>query len=122
MDAGPADNPFMNREVIDEELRSAIETRRELGEEMEPAVIDAFVARIEQRLAERDGASDLALMRKREHQKEMVLASMGISIPLLAIAAIFTGLAGVIAVCLALCRDRGRLQPELRSTLLARTR
>ena len=51
---------------------------------------------------ERDGASDLALMRKREHQKEMVLASMGISIPLLAIAAIFTGLPGVIAVCLTL--------------------
>ena len=92
----------MDREVIDEELHSAIGTRRELGEEMEPAVIDAFVARIEQRLVERDGASDLALMRKREHQKEMVLASMGISIPLLAIAAIFTGLPGVIAVCLTL--------------------
>ena len=40
----------MDREVIDEELHSAIGTRRELGEEMEPAVIDAFVARIEQRL------------------------------------------------------------------------
>ena len=89
----------MDREVIDEELRSAIGRRRELGEEMEPAVIDAFVARIEQRLVERDGARRAALMRKREHQKEMVLASMGISIPLLAIAAIFTGLPGVIAVC-----------------------
>jgi hypothetical protein len=102
MDASPADNPFMNSEVINEELRSAIETRRELGEEMEPAVIDAFVARIERRLAERDGASELALLHKREHQKEMVLASMAISIPLLAIAAIFTGLPGVVAVCLAL--------------------
>ena len=31
-----------------------------------------------------------------------VLGAMGVSIPLLAIAAIFTGLAGVIAVCAAL--------------------
>ena len=34
--------------------------------------------------------------------KEMVLGSMAVSIPLLAIAAIFTGLPGVIAVCAAL--------------------
>ena len=32
----------------------------------------------------------------------MVLGAMGISVPLLAIAAIFTGLAGVIVVCAAL--------------------
>jgi hypothetical protein len=92
----------MSNDVIHDELRSAIETRKELGGEMEPAVIDAFVARIERRLAERDGATELALQNKREHQKEMVLGSMAVSIPLLAIAAIFTGLAGVIAVCIAL--------------------
>jgi small-conductance mechanosensitive channel len=85
-----------------EELQAAIEARKEVGAEMEPAVIDAFVARIEQRLAERDEERERALKRKREHQKEMVLGAMGISIPLLAIAAIFTGLAGVIAVCAAL--------------------
>jgi hypothetical protein len=69
---------------------------------MEPAVIDAFVDRIERRLAERRGVDQFAIERKREHQKEMVLGSMAISIPLLAIAAIFTGLAGVVAVCVAL--------------------
>jgi hypothetical protein len=69
---------------------------------MEPALVDAFVARIEQRLVERDHASEYALQRKREHQKEMVLRSMAISIPLVALAAIFTGLAGVITVCVAL--------------------
>jgi hypothetical protein len=84
------------------ELRSAIEARKELGEEMEPAVIDAFVARIERRLIEDADRGERALQRKRVHQKEMVLGSMGISIPLLAIAAIFTGLAGVIVVCAAL--------------------
>jgi hypothetical protein len=88
--------------VIREELRSTIEARKELDDEMEPALIDAFVARIEKRLAERGGRDELALQRRRDHQKEMVLGSMGISVPLLAFAAIFTGLAGVITVCVAL--------------------
>jgi hypothetical protein len=85
-----------------EELEAAIEARKELGEEMEPAIIDGFVERIEQRLAERGTESERALKAKREHQKEMVLGAMGISIPLFVVAAIFTGLAGVIAVCAAL--------------------
>jgi hypothetical protein len=88
--------------VLRDEVRSAIEARRELGEEMEPALIDAFVARIEQRLADRAQHSAWALEQKRNHQKEMVLGSMGIAVPLLAFAAIFTGLAGVIAVCVAI--------------------
>ncbi len=85
-----------------EELEAAIETRRELGEEMEPAVIDAFVERIERRLVERDDTREKALKRKRDHQRDMVLGGMAISIPMLAIAAIFTGLPGVIVVCAAL--------------------
>ena len=92
----------MADDVVKDELRVAIETRKELGDEMEPAVIDAFVERIERRLAERGNASQWALQSKREHQKEMVLGSMAISVPLLALAAIFTGLPGVIAVCVAL--------------------
>ena len=81
-----------------EELRAAAAARAELGDEMEPAVIDAFVERIERRL----GDGERALQRKRDHQKEMVLGAMGISVPLFITAAIFTGLAGVIAVCVAL--------------------
>lgn len=69
---------------------------------MEPALIDAFVERVEHRLAEVETERERSLKRKRDHQKEMVLGAMGISIPLLAIAAIFTGLAGVLAVCAAL--------------------
>jgi hypothetical protein len=88
--------------VLREELRAAIEARKELGEEMEPAVIDAFVARLERRLADRADQEERALKRKRDHQKEMVLGSMGISVPLFAIAAVFTGLPGVVAVCVAL--------------------
>jgi hypothetical protein len=93
----------MSDRVADrEELAAAAEASRELGAEMEPAVMDAFVDRIEQRIAAREDSRERALKRKRDHQKEMVLGGMGISIPLLAIAAVFTGLPGVIAVCVAL--------------------
>lgn len=85
-----------------DELEAAIEARKELGAEMEPAVIDAFVERIERQVAQRGEKSERALQKRREHQKEMVLGAMGLSIPLLAVAAIFTGLAGVIVVCGAL--------------------
>jgi hypothetical protein len=93
----------MSERVIPrEELEAAVDARKELGAEMEPAVIDAFVERIERRLEQRAGESEQALKRKRAHQKEMVLGAMGISIPLFALAAIFTGLAGVIVVSAAL--------------------
>jgi hypothetical protein len=85
-----------------DELEAAIEARKELGADMEPAIIDGFVERIERRLAERETESERSLRAKREHQKEMVLGAMGISVPLFVVAAIFTGIAGVIAVCAAL--------------------
>ena len=88
--------------AVKEELTAALAARRELGEELEPAVIDAFVERIEKRIDKRVGSNEKALKRKQDHQKEMVLGAMGISIPLMAIAAVFTGLPGVLAVCLAL--------------------
>ena len=93
----------MTEELVPrDELQVAISARKELGQEMEPALVDAFVERIEKRIAERQGESEQSLRRKREHQKEMVLGSMALSIPLFAMAAIFTGLAGVIVVCAAL--------------------
>jgi Flp pilus assembly protein TadB len=92
----------VNEIVRRDELEAAVEARKELGNDMEPALVDSFVERIERRLSERSEESERSLKRKREHQKEMVLGAMGISIPLLAIAAIFTGLAGVIVVCAAL--------------------
>lgn len=85
-----------------EEIEAAIEARKELGAELEPAVIDTFVERIEKSIVKRDDQREKALKRRRDHQKEMVLGAMALSIPLMAIAAIFTGLAGVIAVCVAI--------------------
>ena len=99
---GPHNAVMSDDAVLKQELRTAIAARKELGDEMEPAVIDAFVERIERRLADGADERERALKRRRDHQKEMVLGSMAISIPLLAIAAIFTGLQGVIAVCVAL--------------------
>jgi hypothetical protein len=93
----------MSEELVPkDELRATIEARKELGEDMEPALVDSFVERIEQRLAQRGGESEQSLRRKRDHQKEMVLGAMSISIPVFVIAAIFTGLAGVIVVSAAL--------------------
>jgi hypothetical protein len=91
-----------DKALMSEELEAAIAARTGMGAEMEPAVIDAFVARIERRLVERADRDEQALKRKRDHEKEMVLGSMAISIPLFALAAVFTGLAGVVAVLVAL--------------------
>jgi hypothetical protein len=93
----------MSEELVPkDELRATIEARKELGKDLEPALIDSFVERIEQRLAERGGASEQSLRRKREHQQGMVLGGMALSIPFFAIAAIFAGLTGMIVVCTAL--------------------
>jgi hypothetical protein len=43
-----------------------------------------------------------AVAARRELGEEMVLGSMGIAVPLLGLAAAFTGLPGVIVVCIAL--------------------
>jgi hypothetical protein len=88
--------------VINDELQAAVDARRELGDDMEPILVDAFVARIEQRLEGRADADERALKRARDHQKQMVLGEMALSVPLLAIAAVFAGLQGVIVVCIAL--------------------
>ena len=84
--------------VPNDDLRQALATRRELGPEYEDEIADSFVAKLEQRLAQRDSQ----LKRRRDHQKELILGSMGISIPLLAIAAVFAGLPGIALVCGAL--------------------
>ena len=90
----------MSDEIVPrDELRAAVEARKEVGEDLEPALVDAFVERIERRLEQRKGESEQSLKRKRDHQKEMVLGAMAISVPLFVIAAIFTGLAGILVVC-----------------------
>ena len=93
----------MSEPIVEkDELEATIGARKELGAEMEPALIDAFVERIERRVAERESDRERSLKARRDHQKELILGAVGISVPLFALAAIFTGLAGVLAVCAAL--------------------
>jgi hypothetical protein len=84
-----------------DELQAALAARREVGEELEPQVIDAFVERIERRIEER--ARELAPQRKRAGvDRGLVLGTMALSIPLLAIAGGLAGLAGIVFVCAAI--------------------
>ena len=82
-----------------DELKAALEARRELGAELEPQVIDGFVERIEQRIEQR--ARELQ-PRRSGPDKGLVLASLGISIPLLGIAGGIAGLPGIALVCVAI--------------------
>ena len=85
-----------------DEVESALAARRELGPEYEDEILDAFLAKVEERLEQRGSTyeqAEKALKRRRDHQREMILGSMGIAVPLFVVAAIFTGLAGIIVVC-----------------------
>jgi hypothetical protein len=91
------------RERTREELKAAILARTELGTELEPQVIEGFVDRIEQRLEELRREAKLA----RKGQKDrsdfslaLAIVSLGVSIPLTAIAGGTVGLAGILVVWL----------------------
>ena len=76
-----------------EEARAALEARRELGPAYDDAVVDALVEKIEQRLAERPPADREGAI------TPLALGSLGLSIPLIAIAANFADmLRGIDAV------------------------
>ena len=81
-----------------EELRNALEARRELGPDYEDEIVEAFAAKLERRLEQQDSQ----LKRRRDHQKEMTLGAMGVSIPLVVVAGIFGGVPGIALVCGAL--------------------
>ncbi len=85
-----------------QELEATVQARRELGASHDDELIEGFLERLDRRLAEGATERERSLKRRREHQKEMILGAMGISIPLLAIGAVFAGLAGIIVVCAAL--------------------
>jgi hypothetical protein len=64
--------------VLKQELQAAMEARKELGDDMEPAVIDAFVERIERRLEHREGTREPA--ERRPIPVLLPLGSLGIGI------------------------------------------
>ena len=81
-----------------EEIKAAIEARRELGSEMEPHVIDSFVDRIEKRIDERATRRIPAQRHGREGSFVLALASLAAAIPITAIAATHGGITAMVVV------------------------
>jgi hypothetical protein len=89
-------------ELPREELSAAIEARRELGQELEPHVIDGFLERVgkaidervDQRLKKRGSDGDS------EGTIGLAVVSLLFGIPLTGIGAGTTGLAGLVVVWL----------------------
>jgi tellurite resistance protein len=92
-------------ELPRDELAAALEARRELGQELEPQVIDSFLAKIEKQIdarVEQKVRERLPTKRDRKNQPQVALGSLGLAIPLVAIAGGTVGLAGVVVVALAI--------------------
>jgi hypothetical protein len=81
--------------VPKDEAQAALAARRELGPDYEDELATRFAERIEARLRERSPA-------KRNESPAVVIVSLLVAIPLIAIAGSTVGLAGVIVVCAAL--------------------
>ncbi|QGF23814.1 hypothetical protein [Raineyella fluvialis] len=87
------------------DARATLEARRELGAEMEQALVDSFTARVEQALAARSATEEVERSRQWElarldSRNQMVLGivSLGVAIPLTAIFAGISGLVGGLIV------------------------
>ena len=107
--------------VTREDVESAVGARRELGEELEPAVVDAFLDRVERaidaRVDERLQASKALRRRSDDGGPRLALAivSLATGIPITAIAAdsaevlgILIAWIGIAAVNVAYAFGRGR--------------
>ncbi len=84
-----------------DELHAALEARRELGPEYERELVEAFAEKLEHRLDARLGKRQ-PVKRQRDHELALAIVSLGVAIPLIAIAGGTAGLAGVLAVCAAI--------------------
>jgi hypothetical protein len=69
-----------------DELEAAIQARRELGEELEPQLVDGFVERIERRIDER--ARELMSARRPARRRPdwsafaLAILSLGVAVPI----------------------------------------
>jgi hypothetical protein len=85
-----------------EELEAHVAARRELGPEYEPELVDSFLERIEGKVDKRNRGK--AARRQQEHHPitPLVLGSLALSIPLIAVAGNHAGAFGVAMVCIAI--------------------
>ena len=90
-----------HQRITREDVDSMVEARRELGEDMEPALIDAFLDRVEA-AAEARGAerrpSPQPWNDGRGEQLALSIISLGTGIPITAIAAEQGGVIGMLVV------------------------
>ena len=82
--------------VPKEDVRATIEARRELGPSHEEELVDAFVARVERRLDERQPAKPV---RTAPLSPAVAIVSVVMAIPLIAVAGEYGGGFGIVAVC-----------------------
>lgn len=103
-------------EIPRDEAEAALETRRELGRDYEPAIVDSFVdrldkviqQRVDEAVAKQGSAQDAtaAAIKARtslekthaNNRLALIIVSMGMGIPLTAIAGSFMGPAGIVLV------------------------
>lgn len=88
---------------IRQDMRATLETRRELGPEYEAALVDSLVARLDTTIAHRvraelhaAGAPTAKPRKNTNSSVPIALGSMGIGIPLTAIAAQSAGTVGLL--------------------------
>ena len=89
------------------DLKAAVGARRELGDELEDPVLEAFLARVEGRITQQVqqqlGQSPSSKPAARASDlKEFALGSMGIAVPLMVAAGIWGGLPGIVVVAVAI--------------------
>lgn len=84
------------------DLKAAVRARRELDPDMEDHVLEAFLARIDQRVqaqvAQQVSTARPVQKASKYNPTEIVATTFGVAIPLMVIAAIFAHTAGVFAV------------------------
>jgi len=97
------------RRELSADLRAAIEARQELGSEYDPALVEAFVERVEAQLQQRLETADKATEERRwreagdratagNRQLVLGLVSLGTGIPITAIAGSIADLPGLVVV------------------------
>jgi hypothetical protein len=84
------------------DLAASLAARRELGPDYDAAFVDAVAERIEQATAMRRPISTETEKGERAVAVTVACVSLGVSIPVTAIAAIQAGLAGLVVVWLAI--------------------
>jgi hypothetical protein len=98
-------------ELPRDEAEASLHARQQLGSEFEPALVDSFVDRIDKaidgriaqqlrRTRERSHSSDQLARNRDDHALALAIVSLGVAIPLTAIASKEAGFAGILVAWL----------------------